>query len=198
MKTVFFAFLVALGSASAQSVNPSMPPEIRHVDGNVFLNDQRVQPSGEFPKITEDALMRTEDGRAEVLLAPGVTLRLGEHGSVRMTANRPGDNRIEVLAGPAVVITDGMNRDAKLTVFCELEAALSSQGEYRFDNRHYRDINENFCMFKVYRGAADVRLSTVKASLRPGRMMDLNRQCGDHIPINRFDTGEPRGNHGFQ
>jgi hypothetical protein len=53
-------------------------------------------------------------------------------------------------------------------------------------------------MLKVYRGAADVRLSTVKASLRPGRMMDLNRQCGDHIPINRFDAGEPQGNHGFQ
>lgn len=195
MKTVFFAFLVAMGSVSAQSVHPS---EIRHVDGNVFLNDQRVQPSGEFPKITENALIRTGDGRAEVLLAPGITLRIGEHGSFRMTANRPRDIRIEVLAGPAVVITDGMNRDAKLTVFCEAETALSSQGEYRFDNRHHRDINENFCMLKVYRGAADVRLSTVKASLRPGRMMDLNRQCGDHIPINRFDAGEPQGNHGFQ
>lgn len=159
-----------------------------HVEGSVYLDGKRVQPSAdELPTVTEDSLVRTEEGRAEVLLAPGVTLRLAENGSIRMIANRAKDTRIEVLAGLAVVLADGIARDPKVTVICEDAVTLSSSGAYRFDNRRFEDIGENFCLFKVYSGAAEVQLATLKVLLSMGHMMDLNRRCEDHIQVNRFE-----------
>jgi len=39
-----------------------------------------VQPSiREYPNITENSIVRTEEGLAEVLLSPSVTVRLGEN-----------------------------------------------------------------------------------------------------------------------
>jgi hypothetical protein len=181
MTAVFFTVLMALaGIAAAQ------PGEIKLFTGRVYLNGELLDPSApKLPNITENSLVRTENGRAEVLLAPGVTLRVGEGSSFRVMSNRASDIRIEVLGGSALILTDP---SAKLTVFCEDTVTLASSGAYRFDNRRYEDIKENFCMFKVYRGAAEVQLSSVKASLGVGRMMDLNRECGDHIPISRFNV----------
>src|SRR5579864_4489367 len=105
MKTGFLTVFTMLASIAgmavfAQPVIPSEAGEIAHVEGNVYLNGQRVQPSTpDFPKITENSLMRTERGRAEVWLAPGAALRLGENSSFRMIAIHPNDTRIELLTG---------------------------------------------------------------------------------------------------
>ncbi len=137
--------------------------------------------------------MRTEDGRAEVLLAPGVTLRLGESASFRMISNRPSDTRIEVLTGLAVVLTDEIAKDTKVTVVCEDAVTLSSSGAYRFDIQPLRGTGENFCRFKVYEGAGEVQLATVKALVKIGHMMALNRRCGDMIPVYEFDIDHTDG-----
>jgi ferric-dicitrate binding protein FerR (iron transport regulator) len=188
MKVNIFTVLAALASIAAfpRPGAPSQPGEIKQVIGRAYLNGERLDPSAlTFPNITENSLMRTEGGRVEVLLAPGVTLRLGEGSTLRVLTNQPNDTRIEVLGGSALVLTD---QNAKVTVVCEDIVALSTAGAYRFDNRRYEKINENFCLFKVYRGTAEVQLSSVRASLGPGRMMDLNRECADHIPVNKFDV----------
>ncbi len=47
--------------------------------------------------------LATEDARAEVLLTPGVFLRLGSHSSFKMVSNLLSDTRLEVLSGTAIV-----------------------------------------------------------------------------------------------
>jgi hypothetical protein len=199
----FFTILIALASVaairvSAQSVKPGA---FTRVEGSVYLDDQRVPPSvGELPKITENSLVRTEDGRADVLLSPGATLRLGEKSSFRMIANRPSDTRIELLTGSAVTLTDENARDTnpferrpagRVTVVCEDTVTLSNFGAYRFDNfQPPRHAELNFCRFRVYRGIATVQLLTVTAVVVSGEMMVLNRPCGDHVQVNQFDIGE--------
>src|SRR5438445_2008698 len=120
---------------------------------------------------------------AEILLNSGVTLRVGENGSFRIIANRPDDTRIEVLTGPADVLTDEIANDAQVTVICEDAVTLSSSGAYRFDNRLMQGTADRDCEFKIYRGAARVRLATLNLLVKAGHLTDLNRRCEDHMPI---------------
>jgi len=54
---------------------------------------------GQFPEVKENQVLQTEAGRAEILLTPGVFLRLDENASIRMITNRLIDTRLEVERG---------------------------------------------------------------------------------------------------
>jgi hypothetical protein len=93
--------------AVAQPVVSAKSGTIAYIEGNVFLDEQPVEVSvSHFPNIQEKSVVRTEEGRAEILLTPGVTLRLGEKGSLRMITNRLIDTRLELTGGSAVVVAD--------------------------------------------------------------------------------------------
>src|ERR1039458_7667041 len=73
---------------------------IHYVEGQVYLGDQLVETKfGVFPEVKENQQLKTEEGRAEVLLTPGVFLRLGENSSFRMITNRLIDTRLEFQIG---------------------------------------------------------------------------------------------------
>jgi hypothetical protein len=79
--------LVALSgfAASAQSVISAKSGVLHVSEGAVFVGDEPVnQQRGTFPDIKEKTVLRTELGRAEVLLTPGVFLRVAENSSVKM------------------------------------------------------------------------------------------------------------------
>jgi len=90
---------------------------IHHVEGQVYVADQVVDSKiGTFPEVKENQTLRTEEGRAEVLLTPGVFLRLGENSSFRMITNRLIDTRLEFLSGSAIVEAQDVPRDNSVTV----------------------------------------------------------------------------------
>src|SRR4051812_26213504 len=94
------AAFVALGAicASAQPVISAKAGTIAKVEGQVYLGDQLVEDSlTKFPDIKENGIVRAEDGRAEILLTPGVVLHLGEKSSFRLITNRLIDTRLELL-----------------------------------------------------------------------------------------------------
>src|SRR6185369_10511842 len=79
------AAIVALGvvSASAQPVISAKAGTIAQALGKVYLNKQVVEESlTKFPDIKENGVVRTEDGRAEVLMTPGTVMHLGENSSL--------------------------------------------------------------------------------------------------------------------
>jgi hypothetical protein len=69
-----FAFgVMAVGSAFAQNVVSAHSGVVHYVEGTAYLNNERVDPKfGQFPEIKQDQEFRTEEGRAEILLTPGV------------------------------------------------------------------------------------------------------------------------------
>src|ERR1700735_3366611 len=93
--------------ASAQPVISAKSGLLSYVEGQVKLNDQPVEFSTtRFADVKENSIVTTLDGRAEVLLTPGVTLRMGENSSLRMITNRLVDTRVELITGSAVVEAD--------------------------------------------------------------------------------------------
>src|SRR3954453_19653372 len=94
--------VLALGvfPVHAQTVIGAKSGVINWVEGDVFLADKPyvMQPS-QFSEVKENMVFRTEEGRAEVLLPPGVFFRLGENSSFKMISNRLIDTRVELLTG---------------------------------------------------------------------------------------------------
>jgi hypothetical protein len=180
---VFAAVLLALGavSVSAQPVISAKSGVIAYVEGKVFLGDQPVEYSlTKFPDMKENAVLRTEDGRAEVLLTPGVILRLGENSSLKLLTNRLIDTRLELLTGQAVVEADDVAKDNNVTVVCKNgSVALAKAGIYRFDAEPGR--------VKVFKGLAEVQMSGETVPVGAGRMAMLG---GTSAAVQKFNVEE--------
>src|SRR5215471_1607009 len=90
-------------TAFSQQMISARAGMIHYVEGKVFAGDEQLDGKfGNFPQIKENQVVRTEEGRAEVLLTPGVFLRAGENTSFRMITNRLIDTRLEFLTGSAI------------------------------------------------------------------------------------------------
>lgn len=128
--------LVGLPS-SAQSVISAHSGLIHFSDGAVFLDDQRVeQKTGKFGQMNNGSELRTQDGRAEVLLTPGTFIRVGANSAIRMVSNQLDDTRVELLKGSAVLDqgTDTL-ADTSVTILYNLDAVqIKKPGRYRFDS----------------------------------------------------------------
>src|ERR1700722_7230149 len=98
------AVIVAAVPAGAQSVVSTHSGVIYFFEGAVYLGDQRLEPHlGKFQSVPQGADLRTADGRAEVLLTPGVFLRMGDRSTIRMVATQLADTQVELQSGSAIV-----------------------------------------------------------------------------------------------
>ena len=175
---------VTVGSVAALAQQVTAREVIARIEGSVFLDGQRLEPSASRWPLKEHSVVRTENGRAEIILLFGDTLFLGENGSVRFRSNRGlNSSRFEILTGSAVVVTGGDGP----AVVCEEDVQLSDSGVFRFDV-HLAADGERFCRLRVYKGAAAAQLPSFVLVLVNGEMAELNHRCGDHTPRANFDT----------
>ena len=176
----FLAVILALSAipALAQPVISAKSGLISYVEGKVYLGDQIVEPSPtHFPDVKENAVVRTAEGRAEVLLTPGVVLRLGENSSFKMLTNRLIDTRLELLTGSAVVEADEIAKDTNVTLVCkDGTVSLGKKGLYRFDTAPAR--------LKVFDGLASVQIAGQNVEVAGGKMLGLG---GTIASVEKFD-----------
>src|SRR5579863_5095546 len=91
---MFRGFLISVAlawgaAAWGQSVISAHSGVIHYIEGQVTVDGAAIHPkSTQFPDIRPDQVLATEDGRAEILLTPGVFLRLPENSSARMKIGR--------------------------------------------------------------------------------------------------------------
>ncbi len=134
---LFWALTPLLGlPALAQSVISAHSGLIHFSDGAVFLDDQRIeQKTGQFGQMNNGSELRTQDGRAEVLLTPGTFLRVGANSAIRMVSNRLDDTRVELLSGSAVLDQGSHTADTSVTILYNLDQVhIKKAGRYRFDS----------------------------------------------------------------
>ena len=169
-RLVVWISTAVLGSSAmfAQQVVSARSGLIHYVEGKVLLGDQAVASKlGSFPDVKENGTLRTELGRAEVLLTPGVFLRVGENSSFRMITNRLIDTRLEFLSGSAVVEADDMLKDNAVTVvFRDATVRPTRNGLYRFDS--------NPPALRVFHGEAAVETPAGKLIVKEGKMLPFD------------------------
>jgi hypothetical protein len=139
--TIFGGFAVLAGfiavalPVDAQSVISAHSGVVHFFEGTVLLGDQPLRPNlGRYPTVREGAELRTADGRAEVLLTPGVFLRMNDHTAICMVASDLADTRVELLTGSIMVESGEPNPGTSVTlVYQGWGVHLLGQGTYRFD-----------------------------------------------------------------
>jgi hypothetical protein len=136
--------------AVGQSVISTHSGVVHFFEGAVYLNDQPLESHlGKFPTMPQGGQLRTEKGRAEVLLTPGVFIRIGEQSAIRMVANQLSDTRVELVAGSAVVDSAEPTSGTSVKVlYKNWSVHVLEQGVYR--------VNADPAHLWVFQGKAEV------------------------------------------
>lgn len=169
---VSVSILIAFGgtAAFAQTVISAHSGLIHYVEGRVLLDGKPVEVKiTSFPEVKENMELRTEDGRAEVLLNPGVFLRLAENSSVRMVANKLSDTRVEFLSGSALIESSrelAQKENFVSILYKGSTAHLRKSGIYRFDSEP--------AQFRVYSGEAELESGSNVLIVRSGKLVSLD------------------------
>jgi hypothetical protein len=160
--------VAAMPVASAQSVISARSGLVHYVEGRVFLNDQLIEPKfGEFPQLKENQELRNEDGRAEVLLTPGVFLRIAENSAVRMVNNRLIDTRVEFLSGEALLQVDELLQGNSITIaWQDYTIRFLKSGVYR--------LSAEPAELRVYDGEASVALNGETKTVKEGHALAMD------------------------
>ena len=169
--------LIGAASAWAQNAISAHSGMIHYVEGQVQLEGQTVEPKfGEFPEVKNSQSLATQDGRVEVLLTPGVLLRLSEDSSFKMLSNKLADTSLEVVSGSALIEVDELLKDNVIQIKVkDATVELSKKGLYRFEAEPSR--------LRVYDGEASVYSGKQTVIARKGRQVDLN----DVLVASSFD-----------
>jgi len=127
--------LAAAFPSAGQSVISTHSGLVYFFEGSVLLGDQPLeQKFGKFPDIGEGRELRTEQGKAEVLLTPGVFLRMGENSRIRMLSTSLADTRVELLDGSAIVEAKEPTADtAAQVIYKGWNVRVPRRGIYRID-----------------------------------------------------------------
>src|ERR1041385_5281441 len=150
-------------AARSQSVISAHSGVIHYVEGKATLDGKGVQPKlGEFPDVKPGQTLAVEGAPTEVLLTPGVFLRLDENSSFRMVSNKLDDTRVEILSGSALIEVGELLQDNAITVLLhDAQIALLKKGLYRFDADPAR--------LRVYDGEARVTSGPETIVAKKGR-----------------------------
>jgi hypothetical protein len=133
---VLAAILALAASAFGQNVISAHSGLIYYFDGSVYLDNQPLQADpGRFQNVEPGAELRTEDGRAEVLLTPGVFLRIGENSSIRIVDNDLAHTLVEIESGSAIMSSDEPASGTSVTLsFRSWRIRAPHAGTYRIDS----------------------------------------------------------------
>jgi hypothetical protein len=176
--------LLGTHAAWAQYVVSARAGTIHYIRGQVSVDGQPVRNTPlQFPMLQERQVLRTGNGRAEVLLGPGVFLRLGEHGALRMLDTRLEDAQAEVLQGAALVEVVEVPRGGDTHVVMGVaRTSFKGIGLHRFE----AGSNE----LRVFGGSAEVVAGDQAVEAGRGRIVHL----GGTLSVSRFDPRrDPRG-----
>jgi hypothetical protein len=164
--------------ALAQPVVSAKSGLVSYTEGKVMMGDQPVEPTAtSFPEVKEKSVLRTEEGRAEVLLTMGVILRMGENAAFKMLSSRLIDTRMELLNGSHIIEADEIQKDNNLTLLAkEATVNINKRGLFRLD------VDQN--RIKVFDGVASVQVNGQTILVGAGKMMPLD---GSSTTVEKFD-----------
>lgn len=157
LKTIVLLSLAALcvpafGTIAANPEIAARPGTVNYIEGSVFLQGKPLTPqSVGSAEIAPGEVLSTNSGKAEVLMTPGVYLRLDDHSSVKMISSDLTFTQLGLERGRAAVEVDQIYPQNNLQI---LQAGIPTEmlktGFYEF--------NANDGMARVFKGKAAARL----------------------------------------
>ena len=134
------AALLGMGMicAPAISADPARPGTVNYIEGTAYLdgrilNNQNVGSA----ELNPGQVLTTSNGKAEVLLTPGIFLRLDDHSAVKMISPGPAKTQVEIEQGRAALQVDQTFPQNQVQI---VDGGVTTQvvkpGYYEFDATH--------------------------------------------------------------
>src|SRR5258708_406560 len=184
-KALTFLFSLATLSAPAfgQPANPVSPGTLNYVEGQASIEGRALTPKSVGNTMLEAGqVLATANGKAEILLTPGIFLRLGDDSTVQMVSTDLTHTEIQLEQGHANVEVDQIY--PQNTILVDLkngQTQLLKNGLYTFDAAN-----------------STVRVFDGKAAVYPGantqaHVKPIDVKGGHQLVLN----GEPLKSQGF-
>jgi hypothetical protein len=155
---LFGAFLAVPARAdnpsNSSSAEHAVPGTLNYVEGSVSIGSQAVtsQQVGSA-QLEEGQSLTSQHGKAEILLTPGVFVRLGDDSTLQMISSSLTNTQVQLDRGHAIVEVDQIYPQNDLRVIADGQTIqLLKTGLYDFD------LNGQ-PMLRVFDGKATVALS---------------------------------------
>jgi hypothetical protein len=174
---------LALPASWAQAIISAHSGMVNYVEGDAHLAGKPVKLDGAiFPDVKVGQTFTTGRGHAEILLTPGVFLRLDNNTSFRMVSNKLTDTQVEILRGSALVEVDEILRDNRIAVkMGNSETSLLKTGLYHF--------NADAGQVRTFTGKAQVSDASNSTELKGGRTLLV----GSSLNADKFDKKKSKG-----
>ncbi|RRA48190.1 hypothetical protein [Acidipila sp. EB88] len=139
--TLLLSLVAACTTAYGQNnANPAVPGTLNYVEGQVSIDGQAMsQRSVGQANVETGQLLETGNGKAEMLLTPGVFLRLDNNSAVKMVSPSLTNTVVELDHGRADVEVDQLYKQNHIAINQDGEQSLLVKGGlYEFDARSHK------------------------------------------------------------
>jgi len=181
LKTTFRLAGVGLAAGLLVAAPVARPGMLNYVEGQVTIDGHAMgsKAIGQT-EVESGQVLTTQQGRAEMLLTPGVFLRLSDHSAARMVSPSLTDTRVELLQGEAMVEAQDVRKENRIDVIDHgVDTLLEKNGIYRFD--------ADRPMVAVFDGKAKVLTNDKGVELGKGRELALN---SGELKAQKFDRDQ--------
>lgn len=172
-------FLVPLFLSTAWGAGPPQPGTVNYIEGQVALGSHALnEKSVGSAKLTAGETLSTESGRAEILLAPGIFLRIDNHSSLQMVSPGLTDTIMTLNKGRALVEVTEIRPQNNIRIGQNGDSTqLLKPGLY--------DFAADRGLIRVFDGKAVVQVAGRQIELSVGHQLDL--AAGGKLKSRKFD-----------
>src|SRR5437899_1562440 len=104
VKAIASLFLAGVLTVPAWAAKTAQPGSLNYVEGQAAINDQTVDSQSVGSAVLQAGeTLATQNGKAEILLTPGVFLRVGDASSVQMLNGGLANTELRLDQGEAMV-----------------------------------------------------------------------------------------------
>lgn len=171
--------LAAMLSVPAWAANAALPGTLNYVEGQANVGDQSLNSKqiGSV-ELQPGQKLDTQNGKAEILLTPGVFLRVGDNGAAQLVSSSLTNTEARVDKGQAMVEVAEIHKDNLLRIASDgATTQLLKDGLYGFDA-------DNGAV-RVYKGEALVNEGDQIVKVKGSHEVDVN--AAGKLKSRKFD-----------
>jgi len=158
----------AWGANADNSRRTAMPGTLNYVEGQASMGDQNLDSqSVGSANLQNGQILETGNGKAEILLTPGVYLRLGNNSSVKMVSSNLTNTQVALNQGEAMLEVDQIYPQNNIHISqAGADTRVVKTGLYDFDATNQQ--------VRVFDGKAIVSADDRNTTVKKGHEVALN------------------------